>query len=46
MLQAESRQPTSGAAPAQAAVRPGAAPGDQQPIRFLLLRQKPGEDEE
>jgi hypothetical protein len=29
--------------PAQAAVRAGAAPGDQQPIRFLLLRQKSGD---
>jgi hypothetical protein len=43
MLQAELRQPSSGAAPAQVTARPGAAPGDQQPIRFLLLRQKAGE---
>jgi hypothetical protein len=43
MLQPEARQPTSGSTPAQAVARPGAAPGDQQPIRFLLLRQKSGE---
>src|SRR5690606_23789013 len=28
---------------APAAARAGAAPGDQQPVRFLLLRQKGGE---
>ncbi len=43
MLQAEPRQPTSGTTPAHTVARPGAAPGDQQPIRFLLLRQKSGE---
>src|ERR671919_3070776 len=43
MLQPEPRQGTSGGTPAQAVARPGAAPGDQQPIRFLLLRQKPGD---
>ena len=30
-------------ATAQAAPRAAPAPGDQQPLRFLLLRQKPGE---
>ena len=43
MLQQEPSQPTSGSAPAQSVARPAAAPGDQQPIRFLLLRQKSGE---
>jgi hypothetical protein len=43
MLQPEPRQHTSGSTPPQAALRAGAAPGDQQPIRFLLLRQKSGE---
>jgi DNA-binding NtrC family response regulator len=43
MLQPEPRQPTSAGMPAQAATRAGAAPGDQQPIRFLLLRQKSGD---
>jgi hypothetical protein len=43
MLQAEPRQPASGTMPAQTVARPAAAPGDQQPIRFLLLRQKSGE---
>lgn len=43
MLQPEPRQATSGSMPAQTGARPGAAPGDQQPIRFLLLRQKAGE---
>jgi hypothetical protein len=43
MLQPEPRQGTSGSMPAQTVARPGAAPGDQQPIRFLLLRQKSGE---
>ena len=44
MLQPEPRQGTSVSTPASPTVaRPGAAPGDQQPIRFLLLRQKSGE---
>lgn len=43
MLQPSATQPTSGGTPAQTVARPGAVPGDQQPIRFLLLRQKPGE---
>ena len=43
MLQSEPRQGTSGTTPAHTVARPGAAPGDQQPIRFLLLRQKSGE---
>jgi hypothetical protein len=43
MLQPEARQPTSESAPAPTVARPSAAPGDQQPIRFLLLRQKPGD---
>ena len=43
MLQPEPSQGTSGGTPAQTGARAGAAPGDQQPIRFLLLRQKAGE---
>jgi hypothetical protein len=43
MLQPEPRQPGSGAAPAPPVGFAGTAPGDQQPIRFLLLRQKSGE---
>ena len=43
MLQPEPRPSTSGRTPTQTVARPGAAPGDQQPIRFLLLRQKSGE---
>jgi CheY-like chemotaxis protein len=43
MLQPQPSQPASGRTPVQTVARPGAAPGDQQPIRFLLLRQKPGE---
>ena len=43
MLHSEPRQLTSGGTPPEAAARAGAAPGDQQPIRFLLLRQKSGE---
>jgi hypothetical protein len=43
MLQPEPSQPKSGSMPAQTVPRPAAAPGDQQPIRFLLLRQKSGE---
>ena len=42
MLQPEPRQRTSESTPAMAGAGPGAAPGDQQPVRFLLLRQKPG----
>jgi len=37
------RQETSGSPPPHTAAHPGPAPGDQQPIRFLLLRQKPGD---
>lgn len=43
MLEADPRQETSDSPTAQTVARPGSAPGDQQPIRFLLLRQKPGE---
>jgi CheY-like chemotaxis protein len=45
MLQVQARQDTAAGVTAQAAPRAGAAPapGDQQPLRFLLLRQKPGE---
>ena len=43
MLQPEPRQPGSGTAPAPPVGFAGTAPGDQQPIRFLLLRQKSGE---
>jgi len=43
MLQPEARPPTSRGTPGPTVMRPSAAPGDQQPIRFLLLRQKPGE---
>ena len=43
MLQPEPRQPGSGTAPAPPVAFAGPAPGDQQPIRFLLLRQKSGE---
>jgi DNA-binding NtrC family response regulator len=43
MLQPEPRQRASDSAAAQAVAHAGAAPGDQQPIRFLLLRQKSGE---
>jgi DNA-binding NtrC family response regulator len=43
MLQSEPRQQASGSAAAQAVAHAVAAPGDQQPIRFLLLRQKSGE---
>ena len=43
MLQPEPRQPGSGTAPAPPVGLTGTAPGDQQPIRFLLLRQKSGE---
>src|SRR5262245_53581364 len=43
MLQPEPRQPGSSPAPALPVVGAGATPGDQQPIRFLLLRQKSGE---
>ena len=43
MLEANPGQETLGGPAAHAAVRPGSAPGDQQPIRFLLLRQRPGE---
>jgi CheY-like chemotaxis protein len=43
MLQAHPRQETSGNPTPHAVARPGPAPGDQQPVRFLLLRQKPGD---
>jgi hypothetical protein len=43
MLQPEPRQQASGSSVARAVVHAAAAPGDQQPIRFLLLRQKSGE---
>jgi hypothetical protein len=42
MLQPEPRPGATGGAPAHTVARAGAAPGDQQPIRFLLLRQKSG----
>lgn len=43
MLQPEPMQQASGSSAAQAVAHAAAAPGDQQPIRFLLLRQKSGE---
>lgn len=43
MPHADPRQETPESPTAQAVARPGAAPGDQQPVRFLLLRQKGGE---
>lgn len=43
MLQPEPRQQASGSSAARAIAHAGATPGDQQPIRFLLLRQKSGE---
>jgi hypothetical protein len=43
MLQAHPTQETPGSPGPQAVARPGPAPGDQQPIRFLLLRQKAGD---
>ena len=43
MVQTDPREQTTGSATRQAVDRPGSAPGDQQPIRFLLLRQKPGD---
>ena len=43
MLQPEPSQPAPGRTSVQTVQRPDAAPGDQQPIRFLLLRQKAGE---
>jgi hypothetical protein len=43
MHQPEPRQEPAAAATAQPAPRPGAAPGDQQPIRFLLIRPAPGD---
>jgi hypothetical protein len=39
MLQVDARQDTATTLTAQAAARTGPAPGDQQPLRFLLLRQ-------
>jgi hypothetical protein len=42
MPQVQASQETA-TTPPQAAARAGAAPGDQQPLRFLLLRQKPGD---
>jgi CheY-like chemotaxis protein len=43
MLQVHATQDTTAGLTPQAAPRAGPAPGDQQPLRFLLLRQKPGE---
>ena len=43
MLQIPARQETATGLTPQAAARAGPAPGDQQPLRFLLLRQKPGD---
>ena len=43
MLQVDARQDTATTLTAQATARAGPAPGDQQPLRFLLLRQKAGE---
>ena len=42
MLQPGPRQEPLGSPPPEPAARPQAAPGDQQPTRFLLIRQKPG----
>ena len=43
MLQVHGRQDAATSLTAEAAARAGPAPGDQQPLRFLLLRQKAGE---
>ena len=43
MLQPAPRQEPPGSPPPDLAVRSGPAPGDQQPIRFLLIRQKAGD---
>jgi CheY-like chemotaxis protein len=43
MLQVHATQDTAAGLTPQTAPRAGPAPGDQQPLRFLLLRQKPGE---
>jgi hypothetical protein len=43
MLQADPSQERSDSPAPQTVARPNPAPGDQQPIRFLLLRQKPGD---
>ena len=43
MLQADRRQEMSDGPPPEAVAHARPAPGDQQPIRFLLLRQKPGD---
>ena len=43
MLQPHPTQEAPDSAPPPAVARPGPAPGDQQPIRLLLLRQKAGD---
>ena len=43
MLQLGPRQEPLGSPPPEPAARPQPAPGDQQPTRFLLIRQKPGD---
>ena len=43
MLQPGPRQEPPGSPPPDSAVQSGPAPGDQQPIRFLLIRQKAGD---
>lgn len=43
MLQGHARQETAPNLTPPATARPEPAPGDQQPLRFLLLRQKPGD---
>jgi hypothetical protein len=43
MLQPSPRQEPPGSPPPEPAARPQPAPGDEQPTRFLLIRQKPGD---
>jgi hypothetical protein len=43
MLQLGPVQEPLGSPPPEPAARPQPAPGDQQPTRFLLIRQKPGD---
>jgi hypothetical protein len=43
MHQPEPRQEPAAGSSTQPAPRPGPAPGDEQPTRFLLIRQGPGD---
>ncbi len=43
MLQPGPRPEPLGSLPPEPVARSGPAPGDQQPTRFLLIRQRPGE---